>query len=149
MKLNWLLTVLLTLVISIPAAPGAANAADTDAPLKVIENITKAINDRDYDGFLNFYADDAQITISKGHISKREWKKLVPRKYFEKKMQFDITQRDIHSTEINGDTAVVKTTIHAKIKKGRELVYKEDYTLKNFGGEWLVTREDNPDGTYH
>lgn len=126
-----------------PPALQANTEEDTRRAIRDVMNMsTRAVNNRDYYAFVSLYSNDAVLTQSDGYLSINEWMKRVTKKKWEI-MPWSIISKEIHEISIDGDTAVVKTTLNT-LFRGKKVTFDEDYTLKRMNGEWKIVREDNP-----
>jgi ketosteroid isomerase-like protein len=86
---------------------------------KILTDLHAAMNSRDLDKAISFFADDASLIVMPGGTC---YSKGEIRKYFEKLMQAyeKFNLRDIHPPVISGEMATHEYMIDVKLKGGPE-----------------------------
>lgn len=140
--------VLAVMVGCAPSYPSLSQIDRYDSPDQktlygMLGTLQRTLNERDVDGWFALYADDAIITYTKNRPTPKQAVMDDVRQQDLSTWNFTITDIRIVSTEIETETAKIKTILRMKTGNATRS-HPETYYFAKIDGNWLITKETNP-----
>lgn len=118
-------------------------SADQKTLYGLLATLQQTLNDRDVDGWLALYSEDAIITYTKNRPTPKQAVMEDVHAQDLSTWNFRITDIKVVSSEIQADTATVKAILMMKTGS-RTRRHPETYYFAKVDGTWLIKRETNP-----
>jgi ketosteroid isomerase-like protein len=137
--LRWVaLSLLVVLVTAGLATIAQSQDGETQAIRRVIENLSRAINDADLPLLLDQIADDAVIDsrVARGRVNKQKYADAMMGAFKTHEI-ISFATRDIKITMVDATRATVRGTIHS-MNLVRRFVYDHEWKLEKRDGFWLI-----------
>ncbi len=118
-------------------------ASDTEAESKLVKSVideaTKAFNDRKLEGVLAQYSDDAMIDskVAQRKVSKADYKDAVS-KAWERDTKSWGEQKDLRVSFSDATHAVVDGMTYIHPQSGQNIIQKNEWKLEKRAGRWLI-----------
>lgn len=109
----------------------------------ILATLQRTLNERDVDGWLALYTDDAIITYTQNRPTPKQAVMDDVRSQDLSTWDFYITDVKVVSSDIQVDTAMVKAILMMKTGS-RTRSHPETYYFEKADGKWLINRETNP-----
>ena len=119
------------------------DSTDQEILYGMLETLQRTLNERDVEGWFALYADDAVITYTKNRPTPKQAVMDDVRQQDLSTWNFTITDIKIVSTEIDTETAKIKTILRMKTGNATRN-HPETYYFAKTDGKWLITKETNP-----
>jgi hypothetical protein len=109
----------------------------------LLATLQQTLNDRDVDGWLALYSEDAIITYTKNRPTPKQAVMEDVHAQDLSTWNFQITDIRVVSSEIQADTATVQAILMMKTGS-RTRPHPETHYFDKRDGTWLITKETNP-----